>query len=222
MEPLKGRILDVSEGLILFNPKDKDLLKNVQSYEINGNLYGWVEMYEPDTITDLQRDHFFALVKDISEYEGFPMDVVEANMKYGFMNRVHLDEFPSVKRNAMKKSTASQLIEFCIDYCIKYEIPFRKQQFYLTADTSKMIFALTMKRMCVVCGKPHSDMHHATNLVGMGNKRSRHNNLLSTFLCLCREHHNIIHNIGLTAFCEKYYVKPVRLNQQQLKEIGVS
>lgn len=190
--------------------------------DVNKRASGRVVVYleEKDDITDLQRNHIMALIGDISEYEGYPIDAVKANMQYGFMLDEDLDEYPSIARGAMKKSVAGRFIEYLILYCIGHGIPFRKQQFYLTTDTNKMLFALTMKRLCIVCGKK-ADMHHASNLVGMGNKRSQHKHEDSTFMALCRGCHTEIHQIGYTEFCKRHYVKAIKLDRDQLKEIRV-
>ena len=187
----------------------------------NGKYYAVLDIYDPDSITDLQRNHYYALVGDYSEYTGVPIDATDAYFKYNFMIEEDLDEFPSVGRGRMKKSTASKLLEFVISFCITNDIPFRKQQFYLTIDNSKMLFALTMKRICWVTGKPHAEIHHASNLVGMGNDRKKHNHEQSTFMCLSRESHQEIHTIGYTQFCEKYHVKAIKLSKENLKELGV-
>lgn len=197
-------------------------IEGVNWYEVNRKASGAiiVRLEEKDDITDDQRKHIMALIGDIADYEGYPLDVAKANMQYGFMLDEGLDDYPSIAGGAMKKSVASHFIEFLISYCINYDIPFNKQQFYLTADTSKMNFALTMKRLCMVCGKK-ADIHHASNLVGMGNNRSKHNHEKSTFMALCREHHQSIHELGYEEFCKRHYVKAIKLDKEQLKQLGV-
>src|SRR5699024_9717834 len=115
-------------------------IKEIMSKSKNGDLI--VDFYEKDTITDLQRNHYWALVGDIEAYTGYTSDVVDSALRVGFMKEQLLDDYPSLKRNQMKKTVASELLEYVIDLCIKNDIPFRKQQFYLTIDTSKMLYAL--------------------------------------------------------------------------------
>lgn len=186
----------------------------------NGKYYAVLDIYDPDSITDLQRNHYYALIGDYGEYTGVPLDATDAYFKYQFMIEHDLDELPSVGRGRMDKTTASKLLEYLITYFIQHDVPFRKQQFYLTTDASKMIFALTMKRLCVVCGRHHSDIHHA-DAIGAGADRKTHDHSKHEFLALCREHHNESHNIGQQTFMSKYVLKPVKLNGEQLKELGV-
>lgn len=216
-----GNVLNIEGNKVVIqseNPVDVDA---VEKHIVDGKIRASIDIIEKDSITQLQRSHIYALIGDMAEYEGYPDEVIKSFMKYKFMLEYNLDEFPSFADNMMKKSEASNLIEMMITYCVQNEIPFRKNQWYLTADNSKIIYALVMKRLCVVCGKPHSDMHHATNLVGMGNDRKKHNHLESKFLSLCREHHNEAHSMGLEEFCKKYVVKPVRLDEDELKELNI-
>lgn len=187
---------------------------------VDGRYFVNLDFYEFDSITDLQRDHFYALCGDIEETTGYPRSVVEDYLKYKFYVEEDLSEFPSLARGAMRKSTASKLLEFVIDFCIDQETPFRKQQFYLTMDTTKMLFSLTMKRICWICGRPKSDIAHV-EAIGMGADRKTVNHTKYHFMCLCRKHHMEQHQIGIETFMSKYFVKPVRLNEEQLKELGV-
>lgn len=196
----------------------KELEKHIMG---DGTIRAIVDIVEKDSITHLQRKHLYALIGDVAEYMGYPDEVIKSFMKYKFMMEEHLEEYPSFATNEMKMGDAGKMIDMIISYCIQNEIPFRKQQFYLTADVSKMVYALTMKRLCVACGKPHAEIHHATNLVGMGNKRAMHDHWNSTYLALCRAHHTEAHSMPLEDFCKKYYVKPVKLSVEDLEEIRV-
>lgn len=217
----KGVVKEATSYEITLRVKDSVNVSDLKQKAINGFVYGVFEVYERDTITELQRKHFYALLGDYSKYTGVPLDTVESYFKFKFMQEEGLDELPSVARNKMTKSTATDFLTFVITYLIQNGVPFRKQQFYLTVDQSKMLYALTMQRICWICGKPHSEAHHATGLVGMGRNRSRHDHLQSSFMTLCREHHNEIHTSGLTEFCNKYHVKPIKLDKEAIKQLGL-
>ena len=195
--------------------------KGLKDNAHNGRYFAYMEPVIKDSTTDLQRRHWFALVADVADYTGDPKWQIVLRLKYLYMLENEVTKEPSMARNKMKMSEAAKLIQVAIDYCLDNDIPFRKQQFYLTVDVSKMNFKMIMKRMCNVCGKPHSDIHHASNLVGMGNDRRKHDHENSTYLSLCREHHNEVHNMGLSEFMKKYHIKPIKLTAEHLKEIGV-
>lgn len=217
---IRGEIIGKNGDVVTVKLHDEIDVKELKKQAINGHYYVTMDIFEKDSITDMQRDHFHALCGDIEEYTGIPLDAVTSYMKVKFMQEEGLDEFPSVARNKMKMGEASKLIEMVILYCIHNEIPFRKKQFYLTTDTSKMLFALTMKRICWICGKPHSDIAHV-EAVGMGRNRRKIDHTQHHFMCLCREHHNEQHNIGINNFMNKYHIKPLKLNSDHIKELGI-
>ena len=218
---IEGVIKQANEREIVIRTKQDISLKELKQLKLKNNFYTVTEIVEPNSITRLQQRHFYALLGDYEEYTGVPLESAESYFKVQFMVNEGMDELPSVGLNRMTKRQAVKLLTFMIEYFIENGIPFRKQQFYLTLDTSRMLFALTMKRICWVCGKPNSDIHHATNLVGMGNKRHKHSHDKSTFMCLCTQHHNEIHHLGLTDFEIKYHVKPIKINKEHIKELNI-
>lgn len=201
--------IDIPEGLDI---------EKLQRLHPDGRVV--LDFIEKDDITDLQRDHYWALIGDIVDWTGYPDDAVDAKIRVGFMKENHLDDYPSIKRHAMKKKTASQLLEYTILYCINKQIPFRKQQFYLTTDTNKMLYALTMKRLCWECGKPNSQIMHEKT-VGMGRNRKTIDHRDYKFMCGCQEHHDEQHRIGVKAYCLKYHFKPIKLSAEDLIKLGL-
>ena len=195
--------------------------EEVERYKIGDRLFAVVELFDPDSITNEQRRHIYALLGDFSDYTGYTLESVESLFKVKFMHFEMMDELPSFGTNRMTKTMAGKFIEYLIVWYIQNGIPFRKDQIYLPRESSNYIYWATMTRHCVICGKPHADIHHATNLVGRGRNRKTHDHWNSTFLALCREHHNTVHAMGLTEFMKKYVVKPIKLNRKELKELGV-
>ncbi|XBG90958.1 putative HNHc nuclease [Enterococcus cecorum] len=55
----------------------------------------------------------------------------------------------------------------------------------------------------------------------MGNNRKKHDHINSSFMALCREHHILIHNIGLSEFMKRYNVFPVKLNNETIKRLNI-
>lgn len=210
---LSGRkvTLDLLDGY------DVEALKEALKHQFNFYL----DYVDEHSITDLQRKHYYALMGDFETYTGYPVSVADDYFKVKFMYEYMLDEFPSLKRGAMDKTMASLLLEYVITFFIQHGIPFRKQQFYLTTNNSKILYAMTMKRICWISGK-RGEIHHATNLIGMGRNRKTHDHEKSTFMCLSREYHQEIHQIGYDQFCRDYNVKAIRLNIKDLRELGVA
>lgn len=217
----KGKLESYGDNQMLVNIPDGFDIKEIMSKSKNGELV--VDFYEKDTITDLQRNHYWALVGDIEAYTGYTSDVIDSALRVGFMKEQLLDDYPSLKRNQMKKTVASELLEYVIDLCIKNGIPFRKQQFYLTIDTSKMLYALTMKRLCWVCGKPNSEIAHVET-VGMGRNRRTIDHRKHHVMCLCSGpsgHHEEQHRIGIDTFMNKHHIKPIKLAGDDLVKLNL-
>lgn len=203
--------------LKLYDPLEVKTLLNSQ---YRGKYWAVVDTYEQDKITDYQRKHIYALLNDYVDFTGVPLDATEAYFKYQFMIEQGMDELPSFKRNAISLSMAGEFISYLIDYYIQNDIPFRKQQFYLTTNTSKMLYALTMKRLCWVCGKQHSDLAHV-EAIGAGRDRRKIDHTKHHFMTLCRNHHGEQHQIGIETFMQKYHIKPIKLKDIDLKQLGV-
>ena len=195
--------------------------EEVSRYKIGERLFAVVELFDPDSITNEQRRHIYALLGDFSDYTGYTLESAESLFKVKFMHHEFLDELPSLGTNNMTKTMAGKFIEYIVIWFIQNEIPFRKDQIYLPTESSRYIYWATVTRHCVVCGQQRADLHHATNLVGRGGNRKTHDHWNSTFLALCREHHNTVHAMGLTEFMKKYVVKPIKLSRKELKELGV-
>ena len=203
--------------LKLYNDID---IEKAKQKAVDGRYLTVLDFYEKDSITDLQRKHYFALIGDYTEYTGTPEQAADSYFRYNFMQEQGLDEYPSLARNQMKKTVATDLITWVIEFMIQNEIPFRKQQFYLTTDTSRMLFALTMKRICWVCGKKHSHLHHY-DAVQRGRDRNKIDHTKHRFMMLCADHHQEIHNSGNEVFCKKYHLQPIKLDEKSLRELNI-
>lgn len=183
-------------------------------FEVNEKSTGKVTIYleEKDKISDQQRKLLFALWRDYETYTGIPLDAVEAWFKYEYMIQNDLDELPSVSRGAMNKETATDFITFVLEYFLNNGVPFAQQDWYKGADINRVCYAMLMNRICFVCGKEHSDVHHMNgSTVGAGNDRTQVNHLGKMVACLCREDHGSMHKIGETAFMDLHVFVPIKV-----------
>lgn len=234
---IRSEVIAFDGDTVTLKLHDEIDIDKVKSLAENGRYFTTLNFYDKNMISVEQRNHYFALVGDIHEYTGTPEDSIDSFLKFEFMAHYLLDEFPSVADGAMQRTTATELITFVIEYCIRNGIPFRKQQFYLTADVSRILYAMTMKRLCWICGKEGSSIHHAINLVGRGQDRTKFNHLNSKFMCLCESghqvdedgqatgemasHHREADAMGAIAFSNKYHVYPIKLSKRDLKRLGI-
>ena len=218
---MRAEIIGRKENEITLKLFDELTDEEVERYKIGERLFAVVELFDPDSITIEQRNHIYALIGDYCFYTGYSEESTESLFKVKFMYHEMLDELPSLATNQMTKTMASKFIEYIIIYFIQNDIPFRKDQFYLPRESSNYIYWATMNRLCVVCGREHAHLHHAINLVQMGNDRNKHNHLKSKFLMLCFEHHQEAHSMSLSGFCEKYLVQPIKLKERDLKGLNI-
>ncbi|PTF57667.1 putative HNHc nuclease [Staphylococcus chromogenes] len=158
---------------------------------------------DPNSITDKQRRKIFALVKDIEEHTGQPMDYmrhmfIECTRTYhGYDNPISLSN--------CTRTQASQIIDIILDWVFENGIPLSyKTSELLKGDKSKLYWS-TVNRNCVICGKPHSDLAHRY-AVGRGRDRTKINHYGNQVLSLCRDHHTEQHNIGMDSFNDKYHL----------------
>lgn len=199
----------------LFDDFDLDtFMKN----QWNGRMLGFLEPWIKGTTTDLQRKHYWALIGDIADYTGDPQWKIVLNMKYLYMVQHDKTKEPSMARNKMKMEDAQKLIQTIIDYCLDNEITLNGD--YLPYFEQNQLFKLTMKRMCWVCGK-RADIHHVDSLGAGRNRETYQDHDKHTYMALCREHHNLAHQMGKETFEETYHVKGITLSNEHLKELGV-
>lgn len=184
-----------------------------------GRYFVYLEPLIKDTTTDEQRKHWFALIKDISDYTGEDNWKIILKMKYLYMMTYDAKKEPSLARNKMKRSETAKLLQFVIDYCLSNDIPLRRN--YLPYMEQKQLFAMTMKRICWITHKPNAELCHFEQTVGMGRNRNSIDHTRSKFMTLSHELHMEQHRLGEKAFCEKYNIEPIELSAENLKELGV-
>lgn len=217
---MRGQVLTQNGDIITVKLFDELTPEMKREYRIGKNLFVNVELFDPESITQAQRNHIYALIGDMENYTGYPAEAWESHIKINFMHKEFMQDFPSLRNNQMTKKEASRLIEYIVIYCIQNGIPFRNNREYLPKDTMSYIFYATMNRNCVICGKPNADIHHI-DAVGMGRNRKKIDHTNKRVIALCWTHHNEAHNIGVKEFFKKYIIQPVKLNEKQLKELGV-
>ena len=177
--------------------KETLLLDNGFDVEVDVNVV------DPFQITGKQRRKIFALVKDIEEHTGQPMDY----MRHMFIEYVRTyygyDEHISLSN--CTRTQANQVIEVILDWVFHNDVPLNYKTSDLLKQDKSFLYWSTVNRNCVICGKPHSDLAHRY-AVGRGRDRTKINHYGNQVLALCREHHTEQHNIGMDSFNDKYHL----------------
>jgi len=72
--------------------------------------------------------------------------------------------------------------------------------------------------MWKTCGR--TDVHHV-DVVGMGQDRKLVDHRDKRLIALCREHHQLAHNMGWATFSQVHHVIGIKLDRQTLNNLGI-
>ena len=191
-----GTITAVIEGVTLDN-KDFLLLDNGLEVECD------VAIHDPYKITGKQRRKIFAMVRDIYDYYGQPMDY----LRYMFQKQLEfLNGYEPISLSNCKRRQASELIELILDFVFDNNIPMRIATSNLMTNDRYFLYKSTINRTCVICGAPNSDLAHY-QAVGRGRNRNKINHYGNKVLALCRKHHNQQHDMGMSSFNKLHHLE---------------
>lgn len=191
-----GKITAVIEGVTLDN-KDFLLLDNGLEVECE------VIVNDPYRISGKQRRKIFAMVRDIYEYYGQPMDY----LRYMFQKQLEfLNGYEPISLSNCKRRQASELIQLILDFIFDNNIPMRIATSTLMTNDKYFLYKSTINRKCVICGAPNSDLAHF-QAVGRGRNRNKINHYGNKVLALCRKHHNQQHDMGMSSFNKLHHLE---------------
>ena len=190
-----GTITAVISGLHLEN-KDFLLLDNGLEVECD------VIVSDPYKITDKQRRKVFAMIRDIFNHYGQPLDY----LRYMFQKQLEfLHGYEPISLSNCSRRQASELIELILDFIFTNNIPIHKATSDLMSNDKYFIYKSTINRICVVCGAKNADLAHY-QAVGRGRNRNKIDHYGNKVLSLCRNHHTEQHQIGMDSFNKKYHL----------------
>jgi len=157
------------------------------------------------SITIDQRKKIHAILLDISIFTGYPPPTTKEIMK---MHLTSLDGSLHFSLADCSITRAREFINFLIEFCFQWNIPFRDTGMNMTDDMFAY-FALCYKyKKCCICGRQGQDHH--LDAIGMGSNR---NNVYANELDaeneiieLCYIHHEEAHKKGVKRFKEIYKV----------------
>lgn len=191
-----GTITAVIEGVTLAN-KDFLLLDNGLEVECD------VIVNDPYKITDKQRRKVFAMVRDIFNHYGQPMDY----LRYMFQKQLEfLKGYEPISLSDCSRRQASELIELILDFIFTHNVPMNKATSDLMSNDKYFLYKSTINRTCVICGVPNSDLAHY-QAVGRGRNRNKINHYGNKVLALCRKHHNQQHDMGMSSFNKLHHLE---------------
>lgn len=192
----KYRVKDNVTDLMVSVPKDI-------GYVITDKHIRVAEMRFDDGrhISSEQRKKAYATIRDISDYLGYLPEEMKELLKYEHIIRTG-DRYFSLSDCTM--DTAREFINTIIEFALENNIPLSELGVDRTDDIGKYLYFCIKHKKCAVCGR-EGEIHHV-DAIGMGNDRTKIDDSNYRKICLCRMHHTIAHQRGMTEFEQKYKV----------------
>ncbi len=190
-----GRYSVVVENVDL---TDDALLLLDNGYPLDVNI----EIQDGKKITVKQRKKIFALVNDIEGHTGQPRDWLRlmfqdyVTMLKGYSKRLSLSD--------CTRKQAGELIDVILEWVFVNDIPLNYKTSDLMKQDQTFLYLATVHRKCVICGKYGELAHY--HAVGRGRNRRKIDHTDNRVLALCREHHQMQHDMGMDSFNAKYHL----------------
>ena len=182
--------------------------------------------YDSEMINHEQRKKIFALVGDIAAWSGHDPEYTRKNLTADFLRanieRLQMSAISLAITGNCDKGTASLYIDYLINFCLENSVwhDDMRPLYENCEDIHKYVYACLLHKKCCICGRK-AELHHVDS-VGMGYNRREKPQIGALVLPLAPEYHREWHNIGRTAFEEKYHIEPVRLDERLAGVYGLT
>ncbi|WP_100220213.1 putative HNHc nuclease [Liquorilactobacillus vini] len=200
----------VRDNLITLKINDYEAFKNELK---RGNIAFDVIPHEPYQLSDVQRRKAYAMIHDIADYEGYPDDIKKITLKEQFKAITGYSDF---SLSNCKKDVATAFIAFLVEYCFKFDIPFRFKDLTNTFDTERQVYLCLVHKRCTVCGAEENIEINHEDTVGQGMNRNHIDHRGHRLEALCHFHHFEFHQIGAENFAKKYHFHGIRLKSEDI------
>ncbi|MFT8598818.1 MAG: putative HNHc nuclease [Leuconostoc pseudomesenteroides] len=213
--------VDPNKGLITLQLSTDDI-HTLEKYHASGQQQV-VSLIASDEngLSPKQRSFAFALLNDIysSQKGGYWIEEKETVKQhfyaaYEYYNGLDFGEF-SLSDAKGNKTDTNQFINMLLDYAAIHDIslsvkPLNELE---PQEIARWEYRCLMEKMCVVCGKKPSDLHHL-DTVGSGVSRQHTNHLGHRAVQLCREHHNLAHSLGIETFMQRFKINGIKIDEK--------
>lgn len=173
------------------------------------------------SISPMQRRKAYVLIREISNWSGYPPEDMKDVMKWYFLeNYPELldEEYFSLSNCDM--TTAKEFITFLINFIVEHGIPTKEPLFSLCEDIGKYVYACLMHKKCVICGKG-AELHHY-DAIGMGRNRNAICHIGMRVISLCRGCHTKAHTKGVTWLEDDLKLYAIPLTVEIGKKYGMN
>lgn len=175
-----------------------------------------VEIPDGRKISPEQRRKAYALIAEISEWNGEEPEENKEILKYEFRKKV----VRSLEKDVFSLgncsiTTARRFISYLISFVIRNDVPTHVPLVELADDIDFYIYSCLIHKKCAVCGAK-AELHHVDQ-IGMGNDRNEVEHLGRRCLPLCRKHHDEIHTMGCDRFLKYHHLKTGVIDEKIMK-----
>lgn len=177
--------------------------KNIDMLQLGLGTEVDCRFIDPDGISHKQRKLIFALLNDIEEYTGDPVEYRRHILTQQYMAYKNIESF-SLSDCSM--TLAREFIEFILMFVFKNDIPIKFKTSDLMKEDKALLYFATIHRKCVICGRSGADLAHHYH-IGRGMNRNKMSHYGYEVLALCRKHHSEQHNMGIKSFDDKYKLR---------------
>lgn len=164
-----------------------------------------ITMLDSRPLSDRQRKNVYAMIREISNWNGDTPEENKKFLKLDFWQGELLqmaDTMFSLSNAPM--SIVASFQSWLARFIVRNDVPTKKPMLDYIDDIPDYTYACLAAKKCVICGK-RADLHHVVN-IGMGRNRDEIIHEGMEVLPLCREHHTEIHTIGRDTFMSKYHL----------------
>ena len=216
-----GKLISVDGDQVTFELKEKmnveRLIRVFSDYD--GERLAEIFFKDPRCFTTQQRAFTFALMRDIAIYTGEQLETLKDVFYWQF--RYFTGRNISLSNGSLNTvDDVATLDDLILDFIFENHIPFKTGYEIPPQNVQYYFYKCVMTRTCCNCGRKNAQIAHYQ---AVGNrKRSKVDHRQLLFMSLCGEKcHPEQHQIGVENFCNKYHIKPIKLSERDLIELGV-
>ncbi|TDX49120.1 putative HNHc nuclease [Orenia marismortui] len=170
-------------------------------------------------ISPEQRKKIYAILHDIERETGQGVKSLKETLKKGLVMDESYQTAELFSLSDCPKKTASEFIEFLIDFCFKNSVPLKQHPKTMFDDIERYVYICLKNRICSCCGAENNydkitgtgtivQVHHVQT-IGMGVNRNKYDDSEHLKISLCSICHSKAHQEGWETFSDKHHLKGV-------------
>jgi hypothetical protein len=211
-----GKAISAVGNQVIVSAESLEEVNNLAELITAGDVEVVLQIADGRQISSVQRRKAYAIIRDFADFTGYDREDMKSILKFAFEADSGHEYFSFA---TVDVTTAREFITFILGIALAWHIPLRQPAMEYQDDLKAFMYQSLRYRSCVICGQ-HADVHHI-DAVGMGNDRKLVDHRGRRLIALCREHHQLAHNMGWKTFSETYHVVGVTLDEQTLHDLGI-